>query len=73
MRQTFILNVFRKQCETKKLEIGNISVIEDLKQNLAENAVPEAAMTMTVDDYDLFLQQRRVLMAKMVEKYYKAL
>lgn len=63
----------RKQCETKKLEIGNISAIEDLKQNLAENAVPEAAMTMTVDDYDLFLQQRRVLMAKMVEKYYKAL
>lgn len=63
----------KKQCETKKLETGNISTIEELKQNLAENAVPEEAIDMTVDDYDEFLQKRRMLMARMIERYYKSL
>lgn len=57
----------------EQLEIGNISTMEDLKQNLAENAIPEGVMDMTYADYDAFLQQRRILMAKMIEKYYKAL
>lgn len=63
----------RKQCETHELEIGNISTIEELKRNLEENAVPEEVLNMTVSDYDTFLQQRRILMANMIEKYYKSL
>lgn len=63
----------KEQCETKNLVIGNISTLEDLKQNLEENAIPEETMTMTVSDYDDFLQRRRIQMAKMIEKYYKSL
>lgn len=63
----------KEQCETKKLEIGNISTIEDLKQNLYENAIPEDTIDMAVSDYDAFLQKRRNLMADMIERYYKSL
>ena len=41
--------------------------------NLAENALPEDIVNMTVDDYDRFLSERRKLMAAMIEKYYKSL
>jgi hypothetical protein len=63
----------RKQCETGKLEIGNISDEQRLIENLAENAIPASIIDMTVEDYNDFLVERRKLMAAMIEKYYKAL
>ena len=42
-------------------------------RNLDENAIPQDVIGMTVDDYDVFLVERRKLMAKLVEKYYKGL
>ena len=62
-----------KQCETGVLGIGNINSKEALKENLVENALPEAIVTMTVQDYDKFLIERRKLMAATIEKYYKNL
>lgn len=62
-----------RQCSTQEIEIGNISDIDALKQNLAENAIPEAVIQMDFKDYDDFLDKRRKLMAKVVEKYYKGL
>lgn len=62
-----------RQCSTQEIEIGNISDIDALKQNLAENAIPEAVIQMDFKDYDDFLGKRRKLMAKVVEKYYKGL
>ena len=62
-----------EQCRTKQVEIGNITEEEDLKNNLAENAIPENVLSMTVEDYDSFLVERRKLMAKMIERYYKSL
>ena len=53
--------------------IGNITDCDRLKQNLEQNAVPETVVNMTVKDYDKFLEQRRYLMAKLIEKYYKKL
>ena len=47
--------------------IGNITDIETLKQNIAENALPGEIINMTVNDYDDFLNKRRHLMAKMIE------
>ena len=61
------------QCSTKEPEIGNITDLETLKQNLAENALPVEIMNMTVLDYNEFLNKRRHLMAKMIETYYKQL
>jgi len=55
------------------LVYGAISDMDDLKANLAENAVPELILTATFDDYDEFLSQRRTLMAKKIRHYYEGL
>jgi len=65
--------VILEQCKTKELKIGNISDEAELKKNLAENAIPESVVNMTVDEYDNFLVERRKLMAGLIEKYYKSL
>lgn len=61
------------QCKTGAIEIGNISSEEDLNENLEENAIPESIKQMTINNYDSFLQERRILMSRMIEKYYKSL
>lgn len=62
-----------RQCETKKVMIGNITDIEELRSNLSENAIPYEVINMYVDDYDDFLVERRKLMASLIERYYKSL
>lgn len=62
-----------QQCDTKKPEIGNITDLQVLQENMAENALPSDIVDMTVEDYDRFLVERRHLMAKMIEMYYKQL
>lgn len=62
-----------QQCDGKTPEIGNITDLDALKQNIADNALPQEIVSMTVDDYDAFLDKRRQLMAKMIETYYKQL
>ena len=61
------------QCKTKNVKIGNITDEEELKINLAENAIPESVLNMTVDNYDDFLVERRSMMSAMIERYYKSL
>ena len=65
--------VILEQCKTKDIQIGNISDEQELMNNLAENAIPASVVNMTVDDYDDFLVERRKLMAKTIERYYKSL
>ena len=65
--------IILNQCKTKDIQIGNISDEEELMNNLKENAIPESVVNMTVDDFDDFLAERRKLMAKMIETYYKSL
>ena len=38
-----------------------------------ENCIPADFINMTVDNYDEFLRQRRVLMAKKIQKYFENL
>ena len=42
-------------------------------QNMAENAIPEGVINMTVDLYDEFLSGRRKLMAETIKTFYKNL
>ena len=63
----------KSQCNSKEIKLGNISDENLLQTNLEENCIPEDVFEMTAADYDDFLQKRRKLMAKMIEKYYKAL
>lgn len=62
-----------EQCENTSIAFGNIADRDSLMKNLDENAIPQDVIGMTVDDYDAFLVERRKLMAKLVEKYYKGL
>ena len=62
-----------EQCENTSIAFGNIADRDSLMRNLDENAIPQDVIGMTVDDYDVFLVERRKLMAKLVEKYYKGL
>lgn len=52
---------------------GGINSQEDLEANLAENCVPIEFVEMDVFDYQIFLDQRRNLMAAYIRKYYEGL
>ena len=62
-----------EQCETKVPFYGGIVDKEVLSENLKENCVPEDFLTMTVNNYQSFLQERQMLMAGMIRDYYFAL
>lgn len=61
------------QCNGKENKYGAINTIEDLHKNMEENCIPESFINMTIDDYEEFLKERRVLMAKKIKDYYNSL
>ena len=62
-----------KQCETGEITVGTITRLDDLKENLKANCIPEGIQNMTSDDYLDFLAERRKLMAKKIKDYYYSL
>ena len=44
-----------------------------LKENLTMNCIPETIFSMDIDNYNEFLMQRRLLMAKKIKDYYQSL
>ena len=62
-----------EQCNGGPVKYGGITDVNTLKENLAQNCIPESVMTMKIDDYHEFLKQRRELMAKKIKKYYFSL
>ncbi|MCR4782167.1 MAG: DUF262 domain-containing protein [Lachnospiraceae bacterium] len=62
-----------EQCEVGKIAFGNISDKDILEDNLEENAIPSDIKSMDVNSYDDFLAKRRILMAELIEEYYKNL
>ena len=63
----------KNQCQTKELVVGNICDEALLESNFTENCIPANIAEMDVSSYDSFLIERRKLMAKLIEKYYKGL
>lgn len=63
----------QQQCEDKIITLGNISDEILLKENLDENCIPNKIFAMDIARYDDFLVERRKLMAKLIERYYKGL
>jgi len=63
----------KAQCENKQATIGSIIDMNELKENLKINCIPEIFMEMNVDDFEEFLKQRRVLMAQKLKEYYNSL
>lgn len=62
-----------KQCKGGKVIFGSIQDEAALKKNLRDHAIPESLAEMDINDYQTFLIERRKLMAKKIEKYYKSL
>lgn len=63
----------KKQCQGEKLKYGNIDNLDDLKMNIKKHCIPETVFDMDFGNYFDFLEERRRLMAKRIEKYYKSL
>jgi hypothetical protein len=66
-------NILFEQCKTKKLKYGNITDIDLLKENLRANCIPENIAEMDMADYEVFLTERRKLMANKIKDYYYSL
>ena len=62
-----------KQCEKGRSLYGNISDINCLKNNMAENCIPSQIMDMDYSNYPEFLVARRKLMAAKIKDYYFSL
>lgn len=61
------------QCNGGVLKYGAITETSDLHDNLNQNCIPQTVFTMTIEDYDHFLKERRVLMAQKIKEYYNSL
>ncbi|MEN6479026.1 MAG: DUF262 domain-containing protein [Anaerolineales bacterium] len=63
----------REQCNGGPLRYGTISDAATLAANLRAHCIPESIAEMTIRDYESFLQQRRVLMARKMRAYFESL
>ena len=61
----------KDQCNGGGIIYGGITELNLLYDNLKQNAVPDTIFEMTIEDYQEFLMQRRVKMAKKMRDYYK--
>lgn len=66
-------NIALGQCETKEAKCGSIIDESQLRQNLEINCIPANIFNMGHEDYSEFLEQRRLLMAKKIRKFYESL
>ena len=62
-----------EQTKTKVPVYGAITDIDQLKDNLRQNCVPDGFEKMTISDYSSFLEKRRILMAQKIKEYYFSL
>ncbi len=63
----------KNQCTGGELIYGSITDMDTLLKNLKENALPKSILEMTMDDYQDFLEKRKMLMAKKMKAYYESL
>lgn len=61
------------QCNGGPKRYGNITDLCALRENLAQNCIPEGIEQMTVEDYPAFLIARRQLMAQKIKTYFEGL
>lgn len=61
------------QCNGGELVYGGIDSIDLLKKNLKMNCVPEEIFNMESEQYERFLEIRRLLISKKIKEYYDSL
>lgn len=52
---------------------SNIGSRSELLDNFAQNAIPSITAEATHEDYEVFMRERRELMAELIRKYYESL
>lgn len=62
-----------EQCESGNVILGDIKTQDTLIANLKMNCIPIDIVNMDVSQYDLFLLQRRKMMAEKIRNYYYSL
>ena len=62
-----------EQCNQGELKYGALTDKNDLLKNLNENCIPESVFSMTIENYQDFLTERRRLIAKKIKDYYYSL
>lgn len=63
----------QRQTERGKPKYGGIDSPGVLKRNLRQHCIPPEIFDGLADDYDAFLEQRRILMAAKIRKYFESL
>jgi hypothetical protein len=66
-------NELKEQANNGGLKYGGIKSMEELLENLGQNAIPENIFDLGIDNYREFLNNRRLLMAKKIKEYYFSL
>ena len=62
------------QCQGGNTKYGGITNIDELKDNLRNDCcLPDNLATMNISNYQEFLNQRRILIAKRLKEYYYSL
>ncbi len=62
-----------EQCQGGPKRYGNITDMDELRENFQMNCIPDGMDQMTVDDYPAFLAERRKLMAQKIRTYFEGL
>jgi hypothetical protein len=62
-----------EQCNGGSLKYGAIDNMEELRANLKAHCIPESVFDGNVDNFDLFLIERRKLMSQKMRSYYFSL
>ncbi len=66
-------DILKGQLQNNDLVYGGITNESELNENLRVNCMPEQVKEATIDDYEEFLVERRLLMTKKIREYYKSL
>lgn len=61
------------QCNGYENKYGAINEFEELKKNMKSNCVPEEFIEMDYTNYNDFLRERRILMARKLKDYFQIL
>ncbi len=59
-----------KQFNGGELKYGGLKNMDELKENLRQNCIPEEIFDMEIDNYEDFLIERRKLIAQKIKEYY---
>lgn len=63
----------RDQCNGGLKRYGNITEMKELRDNLQTHCIPDGVEEMTVEDYPVFLSERRKLLARKLKTYFESL